>query len=277
MKSYFLLSPAKINLTLQVLKKREDNYHEIYTIFQKIDLFDEVEIKRGVRSFSLEFFCDTSIPTEENLIYKAYKLFKEKFNIKEEISIKVKKSIPVGAGLGGGSSNAASILKGLAYLYGIRLENFNNLAKNLGADVTFFLSPYLCAIGTGIGEEIIPFPNFSAWYIIICPNFQISTKWAYENLNLTKSKNPIYYSSDIPPWYQPQGLINDFENLVFEKYKSLKKYKEILKNFGACGVSLSGTGSSIFGVFDRESPFFIYKTLKLLLDNCRIFLAKNLE
>ena len=277
MKSYFLLSPAKINLTLQVLKKRKDNYHEIYTIFQKIDLFDEIEIKRGVRSFSLEFFCDISIPQEENLIYKAYKLFKETFGIKEEVSIKVKKIIPVGAGLGGGSSNAASVLKGLAYLYGIRLETFDDLAKKLGADIPFFLSPYPSAIGTGIGEKIVPFPNFSAWYIIICPNFQISTKWAYEILGLTKSKNPIYYSSEIPPWYQSQGLINDFENLVFKKYEDLKKYKEILKNFGACGASLSGTGSSIFGVFDKEPPFFIYKTLKLLLNDCKVFLAKNLE
>ena len=277
MKSYFLLSPAKINLTLQVLKKREDSYHEIYTIFQKIDLFDEIEIKREVRSFSLEFFCNFPIPLEENLVYKAYKLFKETFSIKEEVAIKVKKAIPVGAGLGGGSSNAASILKGLAYLYGIDSETFYNLAKILGADVTFFLSPYLSAIGTGIGDEIMPFPNFPAWYIIIYPNFQISTKWAYENLGLTKSKNPIYYISEIPPWHQPQGLINDFERLIFEKYENLKNYKDILKKLGAYAVSISGTGSSIFGVFCEEPPFFVYKTLKSLLKDCKIFLVKNLE
>jgi len=277
MKSYFLLSPAKINLTLQVLKKREDNYHEIYTILQKIDLFDEIEIKRGVRSFSLEFFCNFPIPLEENLVYKAYKLFRENFGIKEELAIKVKKIIPVGAGLGGGSSNAASILKGLAYLYGINLEKLYNLAKILGADVPFFLSPYPSAIGLSIGDEIMPFPNFPAWYIIIYPNFQISTKWAYENLGLTKSKNPIYYTSEIPPWYQPQGLINEFERLIFEKYENFKNYRDILKKFGACAVSISGTGSSIFGVFYEEPPFFAYKTLKSLLKDCKLFLVKNLE
>jgi len=276
MKSYFLLSPAKINLTLQVLRKRKDNYHEIYTIFQKIDLFDEVEIKKA-QNFSLEFFCEVPIPLEKNLVYQAFKLFKETFNIKENVIIKVKKTIPVSAGLGGGSSNAASVLKGLAYLYGINMENLYPLAKILGADVPFLLSPYPSAIGKGIGDELLPFPNFSAWYIIISPNFQISTKWAYENLGLTKSKNPVFYTSDIPPWHQNQGLINDFETLVFKKYKMLENYKEILKKFGALTVSFSGTGPSIFGVFDGEPPFFIYKTLKSLLENCKVFLVKNLE
>jgi 4-diphosphocytidyl-2-C-methyl-D-erythritol kinase len=277
MKSYFLLSPAKINLTLQILKKRKDNYHEIYTIFQKIDLFDEIEIKKGTGSFSLEFFCETSVPLEKNLVYKAYKLFKETFNIKENVKIKVKKVIPVGAGLGGGSSNAASVLKGLSYLYGINHENLYSLAKSLGADVPFLLSHYPSAIGEGIGDRLTPFPNFSAWYIIISPDFQISTKWAYENLGLTKSKNPIYYTSNIPPWYQPQGLINDFENLIFEKYKVLQKYKEVLKKYGAYTVSLSGTGPSIFGVFDERPPFFIYNILKSSLNDCKVFLVKNLE
>lgn len=276
MKSYFLLSPAKINLTLQVLRKRKDNYHEIYTIFQKIDLFDEVEIKKA-QNFSLEFFCEVPIPLEKNLVYQAFKLFKETFNIKENVIIKVKKTIPVSAGLGGGSSNAASVLKGLAYLYGINMENLYPLAKILGADVPFLLSPYPSAIGKGIGDELLPFPNFSAWYLIISPNFQISTKWAYENLGLTKSKNPVFYTSDIPPWHQNQGLINDFETLVFKKYKMLESYKEILKKFGALTVSLSGTGPSIFGVFDGEPPFFIYKTLKSLLEDCKVFLVKNLE
>jgi len=276
MKSCFLLSPAKINLTLQVLRKREDNYHEIYTIFQKVDLFDEVEIKKA-QNFSLEFFCEVPIPLEKNLVYKAFKLFKETFNIRENVIIKVKKTIPVSAGLGGGSSNAASVLRGLAYLYGINIENLYPLAKILGADVSFLLSPYPSAIGKGIGDELSPFPNFSAWYIIISPNFQISTKWAYENLGLTESKNPVFYTSDIPPWYQNQGLINDFETLVFKKYKMLENYKEILKKFGALTVSLSGTGPSIFGVFDGEPPFFIYKTLKSLLENCKVFLVKNLE
>ncbi len=277
MRSYFFLSPAKINLCLQILRKREDNYHEIYTIFQKVDLFDEIVIKRGTRSFSLDFFCDTPIPLEENLVYKAYKLFKDTLNIRENVNIKVKKTIPVGAGLGGGSSNAGSVLKALAYLYGINPEKLYGLAKNLGADVPFFLSPYSSAIGTGIGDELIPFPSFPAWYIIICPQFQISTKWAYESLGLTKSKNPIYYTSDTPPWYQNQELINDFETLVFKKYKELQSYKDILKKFGALAVSLSGTGPSIFGVFIKEPPFFIYKTLRSLLNGCKIFLVKNLE
>jgi 4-diphosphocytidyl-2-C-methyl-D-erythritol kinase len=279
MKSCFLLSPAKINLTLQILRRREDNYHEIYTIFQKIDLFDEIEIKRGVRLFSLDFFSETPVSLEENLVYKAYKKFKDVFNIKEEVAIKVKKSIPMGAGLGGGSSNAATVLKGLAHLYGIDPESeiLYQIAREIGADVPFFLSPYSVAIGRGIGEILTPFPSFPAWYILVCPEFKISTKWAYENLGLTKSKNPVYYSHKIPPWREPHGLINDFKKLVFNKFEVLKNYEKFLTDVGCVGVGLSGTGPTLFGIFEKEPPFFVYETLKKFLKNVRIFLAKNLE
>lgn len=276
MKSIFLYSPAKINLTLQVLKKRNDNYHEIYTIFQKIDLWDEIEIKKTLTGFSLEFFSNFRVPLNKNLAYKAYKKFKEFFKIKDEFIIKIKKNIPIGAGLGGASSNGASILKGLAYFYEIDLNLLYPLAKELGADVPFFLSPYPSAIGEGIGEILKPFPNFPAWYIIIYPNFQISTKWAYENLRLTNLKNPVYYRSDIAPWNQSQGLINDFKPLVFEKYKILESYEKLLKNLGAKAVSLSGTGSCLFGIFE-EFPFSIYDTLNSFIKKGRIFLAKNLN
>ncbi len=276
MKSLFLYSPAKINLTLQVLKKREDNYHEIYTIFQKIDLWDEVEIKKNKRSFSLEVFSNPPIPIKKNLAYKAYQKFKENFKIKDKFIIKIKKNIPIGAGLGGGSSNAASILKGLAYFYEIDLNLLYPLAKNLGADVLFFLNPYSSAIGEGIGDILKPFPSFPAWYIIIYPDFQISTKWAYKNLKLTNSKNPVYYRTDTAPWNQAQGLINDFKGLVFEKYKILKYYENLLKNFGAKAVGLTGTGSSLFGIFEQP-PFLIYSSLNSFIKKGKTFLVKNLN
>jgi 4-diphosphocytidyl-2-C-methyl-D-erythritol kinase len=277
MKSVLLLSPAKINLTLQVLRKREDDYHEIYTIFQKINLFDEIKITRGCRLFSLDFKGEEPIELEKNLVYKAYRKFKERFGIPEEVAIKVRKHIPIGAGLGGGSSNAGTVLKGLAYLYGISLEELYEIAVELGADVPFFLSSYHCAIGEGIGEKLTPFPNFSAWYLLIFPGFKINTGWAYKNLGLTKSKNPVYYSEQIPPWHTEYGLINDFKKLIFENFKIYEKYEKLLKEAGAIEVGLSGTGSVIFGVFEGNPPFFAYQILKELLKNEKIFIAKNLE
>ncbi len=279
MKSYFLLSPAKVNLTLQVLNKRDDGYHEIYTIFQKIDLFDEIEIKKGTRNFSLDFISDRPVAFEENLVYKAWNRFKEVFHIKEEIAIRIKKSIPIGAGLGGGSSNAGTVLKALAFFYGIDPESpkLYDLAKSIGADVPFFLSSYSAAIGRGIGEDLTPFPSFSAWYILVYPGFSISTKWAYENLGLTKSKKPVYYSADVAPWKQPQRLINDFKELIWNKFKVLKELESFLIEEGSVAVGLSGTGSTVFGIFEGEPPIFAYEALKKFLKNVKIFLAKNLE
>lgn len=278
MRKYLLLSPAKINLVLQVLNKRKDGYHNIYTIFQKIDLFDEIELKKSV-GFSLEFFSDDGeIKLEENLVYKAYVRFKEVFGIRENHSIRIKKSIPIGAGLGGGSGNAATLLKGMAYLYGIdpQSKEIYQIGKSLGADVPFFISPYLCAIGEGIGDELKPYPNFSAWYILICPNFKVSTKWAYENLGLDK-RFPTCYSTDVPPWSCAEGLINDFKNLIFSMFPILGTFEELLRSYGCCGTGLSGTGPTVFGVFTKEFPFFIYEELRRQLKEARVFLVKNLE
>ncbi|NPA39773.1 MAG: 4-(cytidine 5'-diphospho)-2-C-methyl-D-erythritol kinase [Thermodesulfobacteria bacterium] len=274
-----LFSPAKVNLCLQVLSKREDGYHEIYTVFHKIDLFDEVEVERAKPYFELEFFSEEDVPFEENLVYKAWLAFKEEFNIPEEVKIKVKKEIPIGAGLGGGSSNAASVLKGLAYLYGIPWddERLFKIAKKLGADVPFFLSPYITAIGEGIGEKLTPIPGFNAWFLLIVPNFKVSTAWAYQNLGLTKSKNPVYYSAELLPWEQEEALFNDFKDLIFNEFKELFDYEKWLKETGGRCVNLSGTGPTIFGIFPEEPPFFAYETLKKFLKNVRIFLAKTLE
>jgi 4-diphosphocytidyl-2-C-methyl-D-erythritol kinase len=218
MKTLFFLSPAKVNLTLQVLKKRPDGYHEIYTIFQKISLYDEIEVELKEAGFELEFLSEENIPLEENLIFKAYKLTKEHFRIKGGIKVVVKKKIPAGAGLGGGSSNAGSILKALAKLFEIPIKELFPVARRLGADVPFFLMQEGACVGEGIGDKLSPYPVFPAWYVIIYPGFKISTAWAYQSLNLKKEKKPVIYSKDIPPWEHSQGLINHFKPLVFKHY-----------------------------------------------------------
>ncbi len=276
MKSLFCLAPAKINLTLQVLRKREDRYHEIYSLFQKVSLFDELEIERERPSFELIFECDEEIELEKNLLYKAWRLFKNTFQVKEEIKIWVKKRIPLGAGLGGGSSNAGTLLKNLAKLYEIERAKLFPIAVSLGADVPFFLEDLFAAEATGIGEILKPFPSFSAYYLLLYPGFKIDTAWAYHTLNLTKEKNPIKYEASLPPWEKKEGLLNDFKGLLYKKYPLYEDLERALKEVGAKGVSISGTGSTLFGVFEKL-PTNAYLRLKKFLKGGKIFLVKNLN
>jgi 4-diphosphocytidyl-2-C-methyl-D-erythritol kinase len=334
MNSEILLSPAKINLTLQVLKKREDGYHEIYTIYQKITLFDELEVKPQ-SSFELEFIAEEYIPLEKNLIFRAYKLFSEAYRIKDGFKVRVIKRIPMGAGLGGGSSNAGTFLKFLGQRFGIPKEELLSLGKKLGADVPFFIEDYFSACGFGIGEVLKPYPNFQAFYLLYYPGFKIETAWAYQALNFKGEKKPYLYSEDLPPWEDPKGLINDFKDLVYSKYPQFRDFEksfeiviskvlregspssltpkalpegslaslgmtdragmtdiagmvdragikdraEMNGDTGIKGrIGLSGTGSTLFAVFeDEESASQAYDLLKNFLKGGKIYLARNLK
>jgi len=340
MNSEILLSPAKINLTLQVLKKREDGYHEIYTIYQKITLFDELEVKPQ-SSFELEFMAEETIPLEKNLIFRAYKHFSEVYGIKDGFKVRVIKRIPMGAGLGGGSSNAGTFLKFLGKRFGVPKEELLSLGKKLGADVPFFIEDYFSACGFGIGEVLKPYPNFQAFYLLYYPGFKIETAWAYQALNFKGEKKPYLYSENLPPWKDPKGLINDFRDLVYSKYpqfqdieksfevviskvlresssssltpkalpegslaslgmtnsakmtdrvgmvdSAVKKDRSQIKDragmngdIGVKGkIGLSGTGSTLFAVFeDEESASQAYDLLKNFLKGGKIYLARNLK
>jgi len=302
MTSEILLSPAKINLTLQVLKKREDGYHEIYTIYQKITLFDELEVKPQ-SSFELEFIAEEYIPLEKNLIFRAYKLFSEAYGIKDGFKVRVIKRIPMGAGLGGGSSNAGTFLKFLGQRFGIPKEELLSLGKKLGADVPFFIEDYFSACGFGIGEVLKPYPNFQAFYLLYYPGFKIETAWAYQALNFKGEKKPYLYSENLPPWEDPKGLMNDFKDLVYSKYPQFRDFEKsfeiviskVLREGSSLTpkafpegslasleikgrIGLSGTGSTLFAVFeDEESASKAYDLLKNFLKGGKIYLARNLK
>ena len=322
MNSEILLSPAKINLTLQILKKREDGYHEIYTIYQKITLFDELEVKPQ-SSFELEFMAEETIPLEKNLIFRAYKLFSKAYGIKDGFKVRVIKRIPMGAGLGGGSSNAGTFLKFLGQRFGIPKKELLSLGKKLGADVPFFIEDYLSACGFGIGEVLKPYPNFQAFYLLYYPGFKIETAWAYQALDFKGEKKPYLYSENLPPWKDPKGLINDFKDLVYSKYPQFQDFEKsfeiviskvlregssssltpkalpegslaslgmtnsagMIDRAGMNGetgikrrVGLSGTGSTLFAVFeDEESASQAYDLLKNFLKGGKIYLARNLK
>ena len=277
-------TPAKINLGLHIHKKRDDGFHELETLFQMVAWFDEVELEETQRN--VELFCDTpGIPNDEtNLVVKAARLLQNLFPGKcGGVKIKLKKNIPSGAGLGGGSGNAAGVLLALNVLWNLKIprDDLISMASELGSDVPFFLmSP--CAIGTGKGEILQPVESPISFYILmIYPGFPISTPWVYGNLKLklTKSENNISILKNyiMRSEFAQLGaaLYNDLEPVVFKRYPEILTMKNELLNSGAEGALLSGSGSTVFGIFDN--PEIAKKVLvRFKGEKHRVFLAKSI-
>ena len=277
-------TPAKINLGLHIHKKREDGFHELETILQMVTWFDELQLEGTCEK--VELFCDTpEIPNDEtNLVVKAARLLQKHFPGRcAGVKITLKKSIPSGAGLGGGSGNAAGVLLALNHLWDLKIsrENLIALSGELGSDVPFFLiSP--CAIGTGKGEILEPIKNpINLYVLMIYPNLPLSTPWVYGNLKLklTKHKNNIsiltnfLMRSDFARL--GAGLYNDLEPIVFKRYPEILEIKNELLRSGAGGALLSGSGSTVFGIFDN--PDLAKKALaRFAGKKHKVFLAKSI-
>ena len=252
-------TPAKVNLGLHIQGKREDGFHELETIFQMVSLYDEVELEISSSGVKLE--CDTpGVPSDNtNLAYKAAFLLKKIYQVQNKgVTIRLKKNIPFGAGLGGGSSNAAGVLMGLNRLWDLNIEREKlfSLAAELGSDVPFFLtSP--CALGMGRGEKLKALKPCTKFKILLVfPGFPIATSWVYQNLKLklTKRENNISILrnclsiSDIKSL--GSQLYNDLEPVVIQRFPEVQIVKDELWACGALGALLSGSGSTVFGVFD---------------------------
>ena len=285
MDSLTLQSPAKINLRLEILGKRDDGYHEIRTIFQKISFHDDITLKALPQKGIIVTVDDPAIPSDDkNLAYKAALLLMEDQNISAGVAIHIKKKIPSGAGLGGGSSNAATTLEGLNRLYELKLKDkyLQQLSMTLGADVPFFLSETGTALGTGIGEKLKPLNlQTELWFLLIFPNFSISTSVAYSTYSkynlLTKRKKNIRLQNSIRTFDSVIPLLlNDFESVVIPLYPEIKTIKDNLITAGAAGSLLSGSGSSVFGVFSNKED--IEKALTMLPCQAghRAFIAHSL-
>ncbi len=248
-------SPAKVNLRLEVLKKRVDGYHEIRTIFQKISLCDSIRLSLQP---SREIRISTDHPTlptgEKNLVYQAADAILRRSHFNGGVEVHIEKKIPIGAGLGGGSSNAASVLDGLNRLLRVNLtrKELMEMAKEIGADVPFFLFDG-SAIGRGIGERLRKIELPHLFFVLIYPNFEVSTRWAYENLILTKKRNRFNLQ-----WLlkSEEGisalLLNDLEEVVSKRYPEIKIMKGWLLSVGARGALMTGSGPTVFGIFERE-------------------------
>ena len=256
MSSLSLKSYAKVNLFLEVLGKRSDGYHEIESLIQEISLCDNILLEDRLRGITI--LCPNkkvNIPSNHNnLAYKAANLLMAKFSIKKGIAITIDKKIPVGSGLGGGSSNAASVLKGLNQLWNIGLKNaqLQELGAEIGSDVPFFINGK-AALVKGRGVKINTcFTMPKIWLILAIPNVSVSTKWAYGRLDgeLTKNIN----SAKLPRLKKLQAkdimnnLFNRLEGVVFREYPLIKTIKEKMIACGASGALMSGTGSAVFGV-----------------------------
>ncbi len=241
---------AKINIGLQVLNKRKDNYHNINSIFVPISLCDEVTISES-NQFELRSNVKFNIPDDENFVIKAAKKFNEALGISKSYKIRLNKEIPMQAGLGGGSADAAIVLKMLNEMNGNPFSDgyLAKLALEIGSDVPFFIfnKP---AVVKGRGEilEFIEFKN-DMNVLVVFPNVNISTKDAYEALQRTEEavQEIDFYSALKAVQYQL--IINDFEQYATQKHKEIKEIKDILYGNGSFFALMSGSGSAVYGMF----------------------------
>ena len=288
MSSIKLLSPAKVNLTLEILGLRPDGYHDIRSIIQPISLFDEVIInyEEGT-GIELETSGIETPSGKENLAWRAADLFLKESGLDHKIKITIKKHIPLGAGLGGGSGNAAAVLIGLNRLTkALSEKKLSKIAPTIGADVAFFIR-LQTAIMEGIGDRISvirDFPDFH--YVILYPNIHTSTEQVYkkwDELNdtghtLQNSSNQNYdelakqfYDKIEPP------LQNDLEEAAISIHPEIKSFKEILYSLGLKSVLMSGSGSSVFALFRSEDEALeIYEYLKTS-PTFKVFLASTVK
>ena len=253
-------TPAKINLALHIHRKREDGYHELETLLQMVTLYDRIDLETLPSGIELE--CDDpGIPTDHtNLVVQAAHLLQNTYpREKMGARIRLQKRIPSGAGLGGGSGNAAGVLMGLNVLWNMNLsrKDLVPLARKLGADVPFFLTAP-SALGKGRGDEVVPVQTTAKFNVLlIYPGFPIPTSWVYQNLNLklTKRENNISIVQKFLLESQlaclGESLENDLEPVVFKRYPAILAIKEELSGLGANGCLLSGSGSTVFAIFDN--------------------------
>ena len=261
MKTVKLNSYAKVNIGLKLLHKRIDGYHDISTVFQEIDLYDEITISRSSNSV-LEFSCnvDWLKNDQHNLCVIAYNRIKDLYDI-GGVDINLVKNISKGSGLGSGSSNAAAVMKGLRKIFNLEITDveLEKISADIGADVPFFIRG-ATQIGEGIGEKLSDVKcKIDGSFLIITPDISIDTKWAYSQIKnvLDNAASSTKFSDlfcgktislDTLKFFE-----NDFESVVFPTYPEIGAIKSELIALGAKFASLSGSGSTVFGIFDDNA------------------------
>jgi 4-diphosphocytidyl-2-C-methyl-D-erythritol kinase len=280
------LSPAKINLILKITgRDPKDGYHYLDSVFDPVSLYDIIDIEKisGDAIEVVDHFKQLNIPAEKNLIHKAALLVKKQCGIKGGIKITFYKYIPSGAGLGGGSSNAATVIKGMNCIFkqGLTTGEMARLGFKLGSDVPFFIYSKASYV-FGKGNKIRAFSDMDKyWYVICVPKgIRVATKEAYDwyddEKNLTKAV-PYIKLVDVRKKDFSKLLENDFESSVFKRYGKLKELKEDFLRHGGENAGLSGSGSAVYGLFkDRRGARECYKKIRRAWRGCFISLAHSI-
>ncbi|MBI5416323.1 MAG: 4-(cytidine 5'-diphospho)-2-C-methyl-D-erythritol kinase [Candidatus Omnitrophica bacterium] len=264
MRSVSLLSPAKLNLFLKVLNKRPDGFHNITTVFERIDLCDEIHLKLNTTGAIRIHCAHPQVPCGPgNLVYRAARMLQEDFGVRNGVDIDLKKNIPVAAGLGGGSSNAATTLKGLNRLWKLDLS-FSRLlpyARRIGSDVAFFMYDYPWGLGTGRGDCIRKLAiSTKLWHVLVVPCFKLYSGEVYGGLGLREGRmkmltktgdNATIFLRRLRQAHVSQigeGLVNDLEKVVLRLSPGVGKLQQRLKSLDTQGVMVSGSGPCVFAI-----------------------------
>jgi 4-diphosphocytidyl-2-C-methyl-D-erythritol kinase len=269
-------APAKVNLFLNVLRKRPDHYHELHSILQMVGLYDEITFEPEPRRIILTSSSHDLPTDDQNLIVQAARRLADEVGVRVGVRMTLKKNIPIGAGLGGGSSDAAATLVGLNRLWklGCSREALARIGLALGSDVPFFLyGP--AAFVFGRGEKVVPCVfGDDRWLVLINPGLAVSTRWAYQHLHVNRLQevSPFHDSSDSQKsWltnipgnikiqnsgklmvrYSDLCLHNDLEKVTEHHYSIVREMKDKLRSEGAEGALMSGSGPTVFGLFEKR-------------------------
>ncbi len=253
-----ILSPAKVNLFLKVTSKRPDGYHNLVSVVDIISIYDVMRLYDAPDGEVVVRDDRGLLPQgEANTVYRAIMAVRERYGVRAGVAVDIEKRIPLGSGLGGGSGNAATVMKELVRLWGLRLDGteLTELGRRIGADVPLFLYGKSCVM-RGVGERISPMDLPSIWYIIVYPDAVVNTRDVYNSLRivLTRDENEVTLSGKFSRVQDVADLLeNDLEEAAFLLCPQIKIIKERLKNAGALGSLMTGSGSAVFGVFEDET------------------------
>ena len=264
-----LPAPAKLNLLLHVIGRRADGYHLLQTIFRFIDFGDEVSLQSRVDGHVVRTQGPPGVAPEQDLVVRAAKLLQQETGCTLGAELGVEKRIPMGGGLGGGSSDAATVLIGLNRLWNLGLARhaLQVLGARLGADVPIFIFGQ-SAFAEGMGDILHPVAIRSAWYVVLTPPVQVPTAAIFTDSKLTRNSNPL----KIPAFFAGQGR-NDLEPVVRERYAEVDQHLRWLSRFG--NATMSGSGACVFCAFDTEAE--AQGVLAALPDNMAGFVARGVD
>jgi 4-diphosphocytidyl-2-C-methyl-D-erythritol kinase len=255
-----LEAPAKVNLTLDILSKRTDGYHELVTVMHQIDLADRICLEKGGIDIRVSSNSSQIPDNEENLAYKAARLMYEKFGLREGLQIYIEKNIPVGAGLAGGSTDAAAVISGINKLYGLKLEipALLALGAQIGSDVPFCLMGGT-ALARSRGEILSQLTEGPLLYVVLVkPDFQISTRAVYQAFRLEKVLKSPDTTAFLAAWHNydminiAREMSNVLETVSMEEHPEIAAIKKQLLSLGALNSLMSGSGPSVFGLFASQ-------------------------